>query len=227
MAIICPSHKLLFIMAPRTACTATGKLLLEELAGQWLPKENINDDIPQLRVPKKHTTLEQLLSSNVLTLDDANSLFKFVTVRNPFDSLVSLYTKLKITYQPLLEAPDSWVYKVSNYIKDMEFCKNNSFDEWIIKRYQPGRKDRLLGRGRKTIYGRYTKGVDAVMKFENLQNDFYEIQERVGIENKLSIPVFNKTKERQLSYRDYYSNKSRKIVEYVFREELEKYGYEF
>jgi hypothetical protein len=227
MAIICHSYNLLFIMAPRTACTATGKVLLEELNGEWLPEETINDDIPEKRIPQKHTTLEKLLSGNVLSPSKADSLFKFVTVRNPFDSLVSLYIKLRQTYQPLLSEPNSWVYKLPNYVKDMEFCTNHSFDEWVIQKYKPGYKERILGGGRKTIYGKYTKGVDAIMKFENLQSDFQAIQDRIGISKKVSIPVFNKTAEKQFSYRQYYSEKSRKIVEYVFREELTKYGYEF
>ena len=43
MAIICRKYKLLFIMTPRTACTAIGELLCDHYDGEFLPGEDILD----------------------------------------------------------------------------------------------------------------------------------------------------------------------------------------
>ena len=88
MAIICTSYGLLFIMTPRKACTATGKLLLEKLDGEWIPKEDFTSSIDNSRVPRKHSTLNQLLENKLLTREESKKLLSFTTVRNPFDSPV-------------------------------------------------------------------------------------------------------------------------------------------
>ena len=143
-------------------------------------------------------------------------------------SLVSLYTKQKISYQPLLSDPNSWIYKIPGYVETMKFCQSHSFDEWVIERYKPGFRQYMLGRGRKSLYSNFTKGVDLVMRFEDIQNDFQKVLKLADVPLDLSIPVFNKTSERSYEgYRSYYTKKTRSIVEYVFQDELIQYEYSF
>ena len=91
MAIICRKFNLLFIMTPRTACTAIGEFLCEHYSGEFLPAEDILDSRGFISVQKKHSTLAELLAHKLLTAREAKSLLKVAAVRNPFDSLVSLY----------------------------------------------------------------------------------------------------------------------------------------
>ena len=86
MAIYCPKHRLLFIMTPRTACTAVGQLLLEELGGEYLPSENLWDRQGRHLLDRKHCTLEQMELHNVLNEVVLEDLFVFTTVGNHFDS---------------------------------------------------------------------------------------------------------------------------------------------
>ena len=51
---------------------------------------------------KKHSTLSELIKHKILAPEEAKSLLKIATVRNPFDSLASLYFKQKLKYQPLM-----------------------------------------------------------------------------------------------------------------------------
>ena len=77
------------------------------------------------------------------------------------------------------------------------------------------------------MYGDYTAGMDVVMRFETLQRDFDAVLEKAGVPFKINIPVINKTEERSADYRAYYTERSRRIVTYIFRHELKEYDYEF
>lgn len=228
MPIICREQNLLFIMTPRTACTAIGKVLCDELGGEYFPSESILGADGKARVRTKHATLQDLLDNDLITKEEISSFLVFGGVRNPFDSLVSLYIKKRHTYQPLLSDPNSWVYKISpGYVEDMKFCLHHSFDEWVDKNHRQTLVKRLMGRGRRSMFERYTKDVDAIVRFENLQDDFRSILKLAEIPTDHSVPLHNKTREKQRGYQDYYSDQSKKIVEYVFRDDIEKYGYSF
>ncbi|MGB7414364.1 MAG: sulfotransferase family 2 domain-containing protein [Thermosynechococcaceae cyanobacterium] len=228
MAIICRSYKILFIMTPRTACSAVGKSLCENLDGVFLPSSEILNDQGNIQIQKKHNTLQQILDNKLLTEEEVNSFLKFTCVRNPFDSLASLYEKKRTKYQPLLSDPTSWVYKVSSgYAKDMEYCSTHSFDEWIFKKYKPNLIKKTLGRGRRSLFGKYTKGIDIIMRFENIQDEFKNVLKEAGITKEVPLLYFNQTDEKTESYQEYYSEASKRVVEYVFHDDLKLYDYGF
>jgi hypothetical protein len=226
MAIISRPHRLLFLMAPRTGCTGVGRVLSDSLSGEFLPREDLLDGAGLFLVQRKHSTLAQLLSHGILTSDERRSLFAFSAVRNPFDSLVSLYTKKASKYQSCIGQPDSWVHKVRGYAEDMEYCRTHDFNDWIQHGYASGALDRLRGRGRRRLYGDWADGVDFVMRFERLQSDFDEVLRRAAIRVELQIPMTNVT-NRERDYRPYYSRKSRRIVEYAFADDLARFKYRF
>ena len=226
MSIICRSYDLLFIMAPRTACTALGKLLLDEYDGEYIPDKDILDSNGHFKVQKKHCTFSQLIANKILSDKEASRLIKFTTIRNPFDSIVSLYTKKKYKYSPLLEDPDSWVHKLPDYAEDMKYAQNHSFDAWIFKNYKRSFVKRLSG-FKPSIFEMFTGGMDEIIRFENLQEDFRELLDKANISKKLDIPSVNKTTERKKDYKQYYSNFSRKFIEFTFKDDLKKYGYKF
>jgi len=227
MAIICREYNLLYIMTPRTACTAIGEVLCEHLGGEYLPLEDMIDSKGFFLVQKKHCTLKDLLDNKLLSSEEASSLFKFTSLRNPFDSLVSLYVKKKDKYYPLLSDPESWVYRVPNYVEGMKFCRNHSFNTWIYKTFGRHLIKFILGRGRTSICDGFAQGAAEVIRFENLQNDFQRILDRTGIKKNLTIPRVNATGNRTVDYRPYYSKLSRMMVEFILQNDLRKYGYRF
>src|SRR5438270_9077761 len=133
MAIICRKYNLLFIMTPRTACTAIGELLCERFGGEFIPSDDILDSRGLILVDKKHSTLSDLIKHKILTTEEANSLLKVAAVRNPFDSLVSLYFKQRLKYQPLIADPSSWVNRSIGYAGDMRYAQTHSFKQWVFK----------------------------------------------------------------------------------------------
>jgi hypothetical protein len=228
LAIICRDHRLLFIMAPRTGCTAIGELLIAELGGQYVPPQNVTDGKGRVVVRQKHSTLGELMSNGLITSEDRAQLFAFSAVRNPFDSLVSLYVKQSTVDQPLLDDPASWVNRSSRRRASFNVARDHTFDEWIADRFRPSLRARIkrlpFGGG---VRDHWTEGVDFVMRFESLQQDLNEALRRAGVERELSIPAVNVTPGRDRDYRAYYTDRSRRIVERHFHRQLDQFGYAF
>src|SRR5438132_6403465 len=145
MAIICRQYGLLFIMTPRTACTAVGDLLCTHYGGEFIPSEDILDSHGFIAVQKKHSTLPELIKHKVLAPEEAKSLLKIAAVRNPFDSLVSLYFKQRLKYQPLLADSSSWVHRHPRYAENMRYAQTHSFNAWVFRVSYRKILKRLLG----------------------------------------------------------------------------------
>jgi hypothetical protein len=66
------------------------------------------------------------------------------------------------------------------------------------------------------------------MRYERLQEDFDAVLKQAGIEGHYEIPRENITPAREgKSYREFYSKKSRRMVEDAYASHLEKYDYSF
>jgi hypothetical protein len=227
MAIICRKYNLLFIMTPRTACTAVGQLLCEHYGGEFVPAENILDPRGMILVDRKHSTLSQLIHYKILTEEDARSLLSIAAVRNPFDSLVSGYFKQRLKYQPFLSDPSSWVHRLPHYVGYMKYAQTHSFNEWVLKVSYRKVIKRLLG-FRASMFADFTRGVSVVMRYESIEKDLKEVFSRAGIEWKADIPCVNRTDERtERNYRSFYSRFAALAVGLAYSEDLKKYGYKF
>jgi hypothetical protein len=227
MAIICRQYGLLFIMTPRTACTAVGELLCARYGGEFLPAEDVFDDNGRIAVQKKHSTLAELIAHNILTGGEAASLLKVATVRNPFDTLVSLYFKQRYKYQPLLDDPNSWVNRSPTYAKNMKYAQKHSFSAWLIRKCVIQVVKRLRG-DPPSMFHDYTDGVDLTMRYENIQDDLRQVFARARMPEDGSIPTINRTDERtDRDYCPYYSGPSRLAVKIAYSDDLQRYGYRF
>ena len=227
MAIVCREYDLLFIMTPRTACTAIGELLCEHYNGEFLPAEDILDSRGFISVQKKHSTLSQLLEHKLLSGGEAESLLKVAAVRNPFDSLVSLYFKQRLKYQPLLAEPSSWVNRSRSYAKNMRYAQTHTFNEWVVKMSYRKVIKRLLGL-RGSMFVEHTYGMDEVIRYESIEKDLKRAFNRAGIAWKADIPRVNPTDERiNRDYRSYYSQTAIHVVSWAYAYDLKQYGYRF
>jgi hypothetical protein len=227
MAIICRKYNLLFIMTPRTACTAIGELLCERFGGEFIPADDILDSRGRTLVDKKHSTLSDLIRHGILSSGEANSLLKVAAVRNPFDSLVSLYFKQRSKYQPLLGNPASWVNRVPGYAKNMRYAEAHSFNRWVLRISYRKFIKRLFGL-RPSMFADHTRGVDVVMRYESIVRDLSEVFGRLGMASKAELPVVNRTDERPNGeYRSYYSPFTKLAVTLAYSGDLKMYGYRF
>jgi len=138
-------------------------------------------------------------------------MFKFSFVRNPWDKVVSHYFHRVKTNQTGLG-------------------KNRiDFNEWVKLTY--GEQD-----PRYFDYPKYfmpqinwltdEKGeimVDFVGRFENLENDFQLICERIG--RNVDLPNVNKSKHREYQY--YYDDATKEIVRGWFEKDIGFFNYSF
>jgi hypothetical protein len=225
MAIICRNYSVLFIMTPRTACTAIGELLCEHYGGEFVPPEDILDPNGRISVQKKHSNLAELINHKILTEAEAKSLLKVTAVRNPFDTLVSLYFKQRFKYQPLLSDPTSWVNRAPTYAKNMRYAQTHSFNEWVLRKCSRQLMKRLFGFP-PSMFADYTRGTDVVMRYENIGQDLEEVFKRAGMTAKVNIPVVNRTDERaDRDYRSCYSRPAAFAVSLAYSDDLKTYDY--
>jgi len=227
MAVICREHGLLFIMTPRTACTAIGELLCKHYGGEFLPPQDILNGDGRISVQKKHSTLAELIRNHLLTAEEAGSLLKVATVRNPFDTLVSLYFKQRYKYRPLLDDPNSWVNRYPTYAKNMRYAQTHSFDAWVLRKCAIQAAKRLRGDPPSMFYN-YTEGIDVAMRYETIGDDLRDVFSRAGMPTDVTIPSVNRTEERPAhGYNSFYSRWSMLAVSIAFSDDLRRYGYVF
>jgi hypothetical protein len=227
MAIICREHGLLFIMTPRTACTAVGELLRTHYGGEYLPPEDVLDKDGRICIQQKHSTLSELIKNRLLSREDAARLLKFAAVRNPFDSLVSLYLKQRTKYQPLLLDPDSWVNRAPTYAKNMRYASTHSFSAWLLKKCRKQLLKRVMGIP-PSMFIDYTCGTDVVIRYENLVAELNAVFDKAGLSVRASLPMVNRTAERESAdYRAWYSRATVAAVRLAFAEDFRRYGYRF
>jgi Sulfotransferase family len=214
-------------MTPRTACTAIGDLLCAHYGGEFIPPEDILDSQGFITVQKKHSTLSELTKHKILTPEEAKSLLKIAAVRNPFDSLVSLYYKQRLKYQPLLADPSSWVNRSVGYAGRMHYARTHSFNQWVFKvSYRKLIKSFL--RLRASMFADYTSGMDVILRYESIEKDLKEAFSRAGIPWKADLPKINRTDERIADdYRLLYSRAAALTVRLAYAHDLKAYGYQF
>ena len=227
MAVICREHGLLFIMTPRTACTAIGELLCKHYGGEFLPPQDILNGDGRISVQKKHSTLAELIRNHLLTAEEAGSLLKVATVRNPFDTLVSLYFKQRYKYRPLLDDPNSWVNRYPTYAKNMRYAQTHSFNAWVLRKCAIQTAKRLRG-DPPSMFCNYMDGIDVAMRYETIRDDLRDVFSRAGMPTDVTIPSVNRTEERPAhGYNSFYSRWSRLAVSIAFSDDLRRYGYVF
>lgn len=137
--------------------------------------------------------------------------FSFTVVRNPWDKVVSHYSYRVRTNQTGLGVEplpfEEWV-RLAYRDRDPRYCDDPRMFmpqwEWIADE-----SGQMM--------------VDFVGRFENLQEDFARISERIG--KHASLPHVKKSDRG--GYRDYYDAGTRSIVADVFREDVERFGYAF
>lgn len=142
------------------------------------------------------------------------SMFTFAFVRHPFTRLASAYRFLK--QGGMTEEDRKWKEKnITDYHSVDEFVRGwvrkNNVNLWKHFRKQS-----------QFLYGKKEVDVDFVGKTENINNDFNKIKNTLGVEGELSH--LNKTGKN--SYKNIYSEESKRIIKEVYKEDFENFGYE-
>lgn len=245
MAIICPDHRLLFVMVPGTACTAIGRVLKERFGGRMIPQKSIYRDGKKV-VGAKHCSVKQLLDHGILSAADASNLIKFANVRNPYDRFATEYARASGSWlENHLNDPNSHVNSGPAEFVDEERtrvarriarARDMEFEEWLLQRLDlhplsnpieiAKRYRRRLREDRRDILFPLTRGVDEIIHFERLEEDFNKVLRAAGFTEYVPIPQINATPTKN-DYRKYYSDAARNRIEKHFGKELTEFRYTF
>jgi len=219
MAVISHQHGYLFLQAPKAASTAIGDLLRERHDGIRCPRSVIRDEEGSVLVRAKHATLSELIDGGVLDGDVAPGLFKFVSVRNPFDALVSMWTRAGERVREAEDDPDHWLNRTEGLLDARRRMSELDFTEWIESRFG--------NRKSATLYLEYAADMDAIVRFERLDEELALALGRVGVTHDQPVHKVNPTRGRSADYRSYYTPELRTIVEAAYAEEMDVFGYTF
>ena len=148
--------------------------------------------------------------------------FSFSFVRNPWDRISSCYR-----YFQSLKPGVKW-YRANQKIADLS--NSVSFNEFVnsIPDFQK-MMIREEGSVRSGIHFQPFSyfldiSIDFVGKVEDINHDYMSIRSRLNLPLK-QIPKINSTKQQD--YRELYNEESRNIVYNIYKEDIEKYNYEF
>lgn len=207
--MIWPEHKTIFIHIPKTGGTSVEHAIGIDYADcVWMDKH---------KMWKQHATIQQIKAHLV---SDIHNHYKFTFVRNPWDRAVS-----------------DWMYLTQQKCHTFQSCR--------VKLQSPTLKDYLLSTGGYEKYNHLNSSsgrgdhwftqhsyiaidgvdqMDYIGRFENLQQDFDTICDRIGIQRRL-LPGKNKTKHK--NYTEYYDDETRDIVAKRYAKDIEYFGYKF
>ena len=181
--IISHKYKFLFVENPLTASWA----IHQELCKYY-------DGMPILH---KHANYYEFRSS---AQPEHLEYYIFATVRNPLDKIVSRYFKIRNDQKGVFSNPNSVNDLVIDYsdLNKYRFVKdrNASFQEYFAKFYRLPYTDML------DLSKRY---VNQVLRYENLQSDFFSVLSHLGILPVRQLPKINSTPEKPRSYLDLYT----------------------
>jgi len=206
----------LFIWIPRTAGTSIFNALSRHGMVQIKWPETLGAFTGRGMVTFTHMSVMALLELGFIEEEFFRRAFKFCFVRNPWDRLVSLFFKIK--------EDDGIQGGLDRYSSFEQFCKdlpNLHIDPPGFYHYRgysffSNQVDWITdGSGR--IF------VDFVGRFENLREDFEKVCSIIGVEAEL--PHDNRSSHRP--YWEYYTEETRRIVEAVYRRDIETFGYSF
>lgn len=174
-----------------------------------------------------------------------NGSFKFSFVRNPFDRAVSSYAHQKKAisrfYTKCVNENDQFKYSTKFFpefesirsVVDLEelfsFSYFVSYLDKIFKYNKLMIDDshhlpQVFFTHRRISENYFIKNIDFIGRFENIEQDYWKVCKFLDVEpQKLS----HLRKGDRGSYKDYYVDETRKIIEKLYRDDLYYFGYKF
>jgi Sulfotransferase family len=160
-----------------------------------------------------HQHLPACLIREFVSTEVWETYYKFAMVRNPWDYAVSMYHFLR---QAL---PNEQGF-LNRQHPDLAYLVRQctTFEDWVrlMPMFEPDMTSFFTDDDGNDI-------VDYVARYENLEEDFARLCERVGINAQL--PRLN-TSSRE-AYRDYYTAETKILVARHFSRDIERFDYSF
>jgi len=152
-------------------------------------------------------------------LDVINDELGFLTPADKHASIRDYYQKIGAeinSYFIFTSVRNPW----DRVVSQTAFLKEGGLEEGVLKKEELLFPENVLNYI--SIDGKIN--INAYIRFENLQEDFNEICDRIGIPHTL-LP--HKNKSRRTCYMKYYSEETMLLVKEKFKNEIDYFGYSF
>jgi hypothetical protein len=203
--IISHSHRCLFIEIPQTGSWSIGYVLTRHADGE-----------PILH---KHATYPEFSRQASSAERD---YFVFATIRNPLDSAVSVFFKLRTDHHGAFSDPRTIDKLYTDYVdrRKFAFARNPQvgFEEYFVRHYRLPYSD---------LIDVSAASIDFVIRFECLQEDFSRLLELLNLSRLPPLPHTNRTEGRREDWRPYYTPRIVPRARRVFAPWMHKWDYQF
>lgn len=204
---------------------------------KWWARDNIKDceilEDPSRIYNMQHLTLEEIQNR----WPNYGTTFTFV--RNPFDRLVSIFhhvgqdAEARLKQRPLGGTKEQFGVKQEELdtipievdIKVLQVYRKG-FDYWVHSDFVPNYNDSLnslLHEKQSQMTWLNNVLPDIIIKIEDVNAKFKILQDLLSC----PVPFIHINKSNHKHYKEYYNQSSRKIVEDLFKDDLDKFNYEF
>ncbi len=246
--IISPRHKFIFLKPQKVAGTSVEVALAQHCGEDDIVTSisafNPNWDEVRYTHPGKewagydrHATLNQVRKRLGRELWDA--YYKFAITRNPWDLVVSQYhwatrrddgnpykgavgrSLKRFWTSPLRVRKNFRALRASlarNFLK-MDVVTFEFFVKHMLRYYQPNDPFYFDRSG--------SVGLDFLIRYENLQNDYTLVCERIGLPTSALPSLKTKSRRERRHYSTYYDDRTRELVAKMYHRHLEHFGYRF
>jgi hypothetical protein len=205
--IISHRFRYLFVEVPRTGSTAISAELRELYDGHG--------------ILRKHASYRDFLR---VASDTERGYFTFSTVRNPLDTAVTRYVRLKDDVEQLYSDPRKVAMRNS-----LSARLERRIHRWVQR--TDADFERFLRRWYVLPYDTWTtldhRRMDAVLRFESLVTDFDATLRQVGIAPIRELPAKNITPGRDRNWESYYTPGAIRRAVWIFGPYLQRWGYAF
>lgn len=209
--------KFLFIHVPKTGGNSIQNILRHYSEDEIVTRSGHQDGIERFEVSNskykvtKHSTLSHYKS--VLDSGTYRSLFKFATIRNPWDMMISYYFS---PHRGVTEWNRDDFISLAGGVPPLRhyICEQSLVEK-------------ALGMcGMKTTIGRRKIGgdIDFLMRFERLSEDFGEVCGKLGIPHS---PLPKRNSSARAHYSEYYDEELKEIIRSNFEEDIALGNYTF
>ena len=203
--IINHKYQFCYFAIPRTASKAISKVLVEEFGSE--------------EVHRMHMSYGEFME---VAREEEKGYFKFASIRNPLDSVVSAYFKKKEDHRGRFSrgsfkkgrklAPRALEEYAFITEQDADFA--TYFQRFYQEPYSRPRHEETV------------RHMDAVIRFENLQMDFDRVLQQLNLPST-KIPEFNRTAAREREFLAYYKPEVQEQAKRVFSTIMSDWDYAF
>jgi hypothetical protein len=209
----------LFIHVPKTAGNSIQNILRNYSEDNIVIQGKHQDGIERFEVTNdkyevtKHSTLKHY--QQILDPPIYKKLFKFSTIRNPYERMISWYFSPHRGVREWVREDFINLVAAVPTLRDYIGLSSISSLEAIINK---------LGLSINLKPPKLDRDLDLLMRFESLEQDFKILCQKIDIPYE-PLPIRNQS-ERQ-HYTHYFDGELKEIVANKFREEIEFGGYDF